>query len=100
MPSWIRVRSTGLVGDWPCFAEMMIAVLLARPLRADLGHHRAELGVHVVERADEQRAGDGPAGQVAAGQAVEVGSFSAVETVWKFIPKIAGTPTWCVPLWS
>ena len=28
------------------------------------------------------------------------GSFSAVETVWKFIPKIAGTPTFVVRLWS
>ena len=30
----------------------------------------------------------------------EVGSFSAVETVWKFIPKMAGTPACFVPLWS
>jgi hypothetical protein len=29
----------------------------------------------------------------------EVGSFSAVETVWKFIPKIEGVPIICVRLW-
>jgi hypothetical protein len=29
----------------------------------------------------------------------DVGSFSAVETVWRFIPKIAGTPTFWVRLW-
>jgi len=29
-----------------------------------------------------------------------VGSFWAVETVWKFIPKMAGTPTRVFPLWS
>jgi hypothetical protein len=28
----------------------------------------------------------------------DVGSFSAVETVWKFMPKIAGVPTLCAPL--
>jgi hypothetical protein len=30
----------------------------------------------------------------------EVGSFCAVDTVWKFIPKIAGVPTLVTPLWS
>ena len=29
-----------------------------------------------------------------------MGSFWAVETVWKFMPKMAGTPTWRWPLWS
>jgi len=31
---------------------------------------------------------------------LELGSFSAVETVWKFMPKIAGVPTLLVRLWS
>lgn len=30
-PSGTRARSLGLVGDWPCLAEMMMAVLLAGP---------------------------------------------------------------------
>jgi hypothetical protein len=30
-PSCTRARSAGLVGDWPCLAEMMIVVLPARP---------------------------------------------------------------------
>jgi len=30
----------------------------------------------------------------------ESGSFCAVDTDWKFIPKTAGTPTWVVRLWS
>src|SRR5450759_679503 len=30
----------------------------------------------------------------------ETGSFCAVEIVWKFIPNIAGVPTWRVPEWS
>jgi hypothetical protein len=30
-PSSTRARSFGFVGDWPCLAEMMIAVLPARP---------------------------------------------------------------------
>src|SRR5215471_20810714 len=29
--SGTRARSLGLVGDWPCLAEMMMAVLLAMP---------------------------------------------------------------------
>jgi hypothetical protein len=29
--SGTRFRAFGLVGDWPCLAEMMMAVLLARP---------------------------------------------------------------------
>src|SRR5215467_865990 len=29
--SGTRFRSFGLVGDWPCLAEMMMAVLLAMP---------------------------------------------------------------------
>ena len=29
--SGTRLRSLGLVGDWPCLADRMMAVLLARP---------------------------------------------------------------------
>ena len=83
--------SVGSCGDWPCLAERMIAVVLRRPRALELRDHRADLRVDVVERAREQRAGRHAVGEVAAGQAVaRSGSFSAVETVWKFIPKIAG----------
>ena len=29
-----------------------------------------------------------------------MGIFCATETVWKFMPKIAGVPTWVLPEWS
>src|SRR5262249_34507140 len=44
-------------------------------VRLDLGDHLADLGVDVVQRAGQQRAGGGPAGQVAAGQPVGGGQL-------------------------
>ena len=75
----------------------------ARPALGELGRHPADLRVDEAEGVAQHRPGHPVAvpAHVAA-QLVEppigdVGSFSAVETVWKFIPKIAGTPTCAVP---
>jgi len=76
--------------------------------------HLLELGVDVVECAGQQRARRRSAGEVAGelGRPLRVAAFafwvrvlgestfSATDTVWKFIPRIAGTPSFWVPLWS
>ena len=58
------------------------------------GEHRADLRVDEVERFGQQRARAYAVGAVAArSDRRRSGSFCAVETDWKFMPKIAGVPT-------
>ena len=100
-PSSTRRSALGSLGDCPCFAVRMIVVLSVQSvgcaIRCTIA---ANLVVDVVERLAQQRTGRA-VGVVAAGRAhSEAGSFSAVDTVWKFMPKIAGVPTCCVPEWS
>jgi len=61
-------------------------------LRRDLGDHRPDFAIHEVERAAQQRAGRRAAGQMPPTRPSDTGSFSAVDTLWKFIPKMAGVP--------
>ena len=117
-PSWIRCSWFGFCGDWPCLAVTMIVVELGLAVGWICRTIAAELCVDVVEGALQERAreraavdghGSHPAPARCGVVAVRVRAdqrrressiFSATETVWKFIPKIAGVPTSVLPEWS
>src|SRR5262249_14187638 len=73
--SGTRFRSFGLVGDWPCLAVMMMAVLLALPRVRVPVTRLPTSGVEKVERGSEQGAGPLPAGFIPADQPVRGGQL-------------------------
>ena len=98
-PSSTRRRAAGETGDWPCFADRTIVVLPSR--------WRWWIAWSIRPTSASTK----PSARVSSGPGVpalvyppvspsDVGSFSAVETVWKFIPKTAGVPTFSAPEWS
>ncbi len=106
-PSLIRLIWFGSSGDWPCLAVMMIAVF---PRVSGLAWIASSNALSCASSQSSASLSSGP-GVIVPGRyppsstgppmtASDESSFSAVEIVWKFIPKIAGVPTLWVPLWS
>src|SRR5207245_6036067 len=56
-PSGILISAEGVWGDWPCLADRTITVLPARWAVIDRLNHGADVGVDVVQCADQQRSG-------------------------------------------
>ena len=99
-PSGTRFRAFGSVGDWPCLAEMMIAVLLARWSVLMCATIMPSSPSSQLSARVSSGPGIRPPARYPPVSPSDLGSFCAVEIVWKFMPKIAGVPTWCVRLWS
>jgi hypothetical protein len=77
-----------------------------KPVVLEGTHHTSKGLIDEVERVFQDRPGSRAIGEAAAcggsrrlPSVLEVGSFWAVETVWKFMPKIAGVPGLPEPSW-